>query len=53
MSTERTTQKSVWEDNIEVDDEEMVLEGVDWIHVAYHRVQRWAVVSAVMNLQDL
>jgi hypothetical protein len=53
MSTERTTQRSVWEDNIKVDVEEIVLEGVDWIHVADHRDQRWAVVSAVMNLQDL
>jgi hypothetical protein len=39
-----------WEDNIKMDLEEVVCEGVDWIELAQDR-ERWqALVNAVMNL---
>jgi hypothetical protein len=40
-----------WEDGIKMDLREIVLGGVEWIHLAQDR-NRWrAVVNAVMNLQ--
>jgi hypothetical protein len=42
-----------WEDNIHMNLEEMGDEGVDWIRLAQDRVQWWAFVSKVMNLQVL
>jgi hypothetical protein len=41
-----------WEDGIRMDLREIGLGGVDWIRLAQDRDQRWAVVSAVMNIQD-
>jgi hypothetical protein len=45
--------RSRWEDNIRLDLIDVVLEGVNWIHLALNRDQFWAVVNAVMNLQIL
>ena len=40
-----------WEDNIKMDLQEVVCEGVDWIELAQDR-DRWrALVTAVMNLR--
>jgi hypothetical protein len=40
-----------WEDNIKIDLQEVVWEGMDWIDMAQDR-ERWrALVSAVMNLR--
>jgi hypothetical protein len=40
-----------WEDNIEMDLQEVIWGGMDWIYMAQDR-DRWrAVVSAVMNLR--
>jgi hypothetical protein len=41
-----------WEDGIRMDLREIGLGGVDWIRLAQDRDQWWAVVSAVMNVQD-
>jgi hypothetical protein len=41
-----------WEDGIRMDLREIGLGGVDWIRLAQVR-DRWAVVSAVMNLRVL
>jgi hypothetical protein len=38
-----------WEDNIEMDLQEVGWEGLDWIDMAQDR-DRWRVVNAVMNL---
>jgi len=40
-----------WEDNIRMDLNEMVWDGVDWIHLTQNRDQWWAAVNMVMNLQ--
>jgi hypothetical protein len=40
-----------WENNIKMDFREIVLEGVDWIHLAQNR-DRWLVrVNTVLKLQ--
>jgi hypothetical protein len=38
-----------WEDNIKIYLKEIVLEDVDWIHLAQDRDQWWAVVNMAMN----
>jgi hypothetical protein len=40
-----------WEDNIEMDLREIVINGENWIQVAQDRVQWWASGSMVMKLQ--
>jgi hypothetical protein len=40
-----------WEDNINMDLTEMEINGANWIWLAQDRVQWWASVSMVMNLQ--
>jgi hypothetical protein len=40
-----------WEDNIKMDHREIMLECVDWIHVAQDRDRWWAPVNTVVNLQ--
>jgi hypothetical protein len=43
--------RRIWGDNITMDLREMVLEGMEWIHLA-HDKDRWlAVVNTVMNIQ--
>jgi hypothetical protein len=39
-----------WEDNIKMDLQEIVLEGVDFIHLAQDSDQQWDFVNTVMNL---
>jgi hypothetical protein len=45
--------KHTWMDNIRMDLEEKRYEGVNWIHLAQHRDQQWALVNKIMNLQVL
>jgi hypothetical protein len=40
-----------WEDNIKMDLREIVIDGANWIQLAQNRVQWWAFVNMVMNLQ--
>jgi hypothetical protein len=40
-----------WEDNIKLDLREIGIDGVNWICLAQDRVQWWAFVNTVMNLQ--
>jgi hypothetical protein len=40
-----------WENKIKRDIREMGINGVNWIWLAQYRVQWWAFVSTVMNLQ--
>jgi len=40
-----------WEENIEMDVQEVGWEGRDWIDLTQNRDRWWAVVKAVMNLQ--
>jgi hypothetical protein len=40
-----------WEDNIELDLRETGINQVNWIQLAQDRVQWWAFVNMVMNLQ--
>jgi hypothetical protein len=40
-----------WEDNIRMDLRETRINGVNWIQLAQDRVQWWAFVNMVMNLQ--
>jgi hypothetical protein len=40
-----------WEDNIKIDLRETGIDGVNWIQLAQDRVQWWACVNTVMNLQ--
>jgi hypothetical protein len=40
-----------WEDNIKMDLEEIGIDGANWIQLAQDRVQWWAFVNTVMNLQ--
>jgi hypothetical protein len=40
-----------WEDNIKIDLRVTGIDGTNWIRLAQDRVQWWAFVSAVMNLQ--
>jgi hypothetical protein len=42
-----------WEDNIKMDLRETRINGANWIQLAQDRVQWWAFVSMVMNLQVL
>jgi hypothetical protein len=43
--------KHRWKDNIRIDLRETWWEGVNWIHLAQDRDQRWALVNTVMNLR--
>jgi hypothetical protein len=40
-----------WEDIIKIDLREIGINGMDWIGLAQDRVQWWAFVNMVMNLQ--
>jgi hypothetical protein len=40
-----------WEDNIEMDLQEVGCGGIDWIELAQDRDRWWALVNAVMNLR--
>jgi hypothetical protein len=40
-----------WEDNIKMDFQEVVCEGMEWIELAQGRDRWWAFVNAVMNFQ--
>jgi hypothetical protein len=40
-----------WEDNIKLDLREMGINWASWIQLAQDRVQWWAFVNMVMNLQ--
>jgi hypothetical protein len=40
-----------WDDNIEMDIQEVGCEGMDWIDLAHDRNSWWAPVNAVMNLR--
>jgi hypothetical protein len=40
-----------WDDNIKLDLREIGIDGVNWIWLAQDRVQWWAFVNTVMNLQ--
>jgi hypothetical protein len=40
-----------WEDNIKLDLKEIGINGANWIQLAWDRVQWWAFVNTVMNLQ--
>jgi hypothetical protein len=40
-----------WEDNIKMDLREVGINGANWIHLAQDRVQWWACVNIVLNLQ--
>jgi hypothetical protein len=42
-----------WEDNIKMDLGEIGIDGANWIWLAQDRVQWWAFVNMVMNLQVL
>jgi hypothetical protein len=41
----------IWEDNIKMDLTEIMLEGVDWIHLARDRKRLWALVKTVRNFR--
>jgi hypothetical protein len=43
--------KRRWEDNIKIDLREIGIDRTNWIHLAQDRVQWWACVNMVMNLQ--
>jgi hypothetical protein len=40
-----------WEDNIKLDHREIGIDGMNWIQLVQDRVQWWAFVNMVMNLQ--
>jgi len=40
-----------WEDNIEIDLQEVGYGGMDWTDLAQDRDRWWALVNAVMNLR--
>jgi hypothetical protein len=40
-----------WEDNIKLDLREVVIDGENWIQLAQNKVQWWAFVNTVVNLQ--
>jgi hypothetical protein len=44
--------RHIHEDNINMDLKEIDWEGVDWIHLTQDRVQQWADVNTVMDLQS-
>jgi len=48
-SLERSRRR--WENNIEMDLQEMGSEGIDWIDLAQDTDRWWALVNAVMNLR--
>jgi len=41
-----------WEDNIKMNPQEVGCGGMDWIELAQDRDRWWALVNAVMHLQD-
>jgi hypothetical protein len=43
--------KNIWEDNIKIDLRGVGWGDLEWIHLAQHRVQWWALVYTVVNLQ--
>jgi hypothetical protein len=43
--------KKEWEDNINMDLQEVRCGGVDWIELARDRERWWALVNSVMNLR--
>jgi hypothetical protein len=43
--------RRMWEDNIKMDLREIGIGGANWIQLAQDRVQWWAFVNKVMNLQ--
>jgi hypothetical protein len=40
-----------WKDNVKMDLREIEINGANWIQLAHDRVQWWAFVNMVMNLQ--
>jgi hypothetical protein len=40
-----------WKDNVKMDLRERRIDGAKWIQLAQDRVQWWAILSMVMNLQ--
>ena len=50
--TPRGRPRRRWEDNIEVDLQEVGHEGMDWIELVQDRDRRRALVNAVMNLRN-
>jgi hypothetical protein len=40
-----------WEDNIKLNLREIGINGANWIHLAQDRVQWWAFMNTVRNLQ--
>ena len=40
-----------WDDNITMDLQEMLLDGIVWIELAQDRGRWWAIVNAVMSLR--
>jgi hypothetical protein len=43
----------MWKDGINMDGKETECEDVHWIHLAQDRVQWWAIVNMVINLQGI
>jgi hypothetical protein len=43
--------RSRWEDNIEVDLQEVECRDMDWIELAQFRDRLWALVNAIINLR--
>jgi len=46
-----TRSRRRWEDNIEMDLQEVGCGGMDWIHLAQDIDRWWALVNTVMNLR--
>jgi hypothetical protein len=42
-----------WEDNIKIDLEEIVCDGVDWVHLPHGKAQLRGFVNMIMHLQVL
>jgi hypothetical protein len=42
----------MWEDNINMDLREIVIDGANWIRLAQDRVQWWVFVNTVMNHEE-
>jgi hypothetical protein len=45
------TPRHRWEDNIKMDLQEVICEGMDWIELAWGRYRWQALMNVVMNLQ--